>query len=322
MPELADTVDALKAAGESTRLRLLSLLAQGELTVKDVTDILGQSQPRISRHLKLLVGAGLVERHAEGAWAYFRLSDRAEHGGLAHFVVELVGKNDPQVARDLEALTKLRTTQQSQADNYFSRVADDWDGLRKIHVPEAAVEDSILQMVGEAPVSMMLDLGTGTGRMLELLRDRFHHGVGIDSSREMLSIARAKLSNAETAHAQVRLGDLVNLDLNGEKADLIVLHQVLHYFDDPQHVLSKAAGALSDGGRMLVVDFAPHGLEFLRDKQAHRRLGLSKDQMHAWCRSVGLRVSEVRLLPPHNIQDGTDALTVCLWILCKSKSDV
>jgi ArsR family transcriptional regulator len=307
MAELDTMVTKLKAAGEPTRLRLLALLAEGDLSVKDLTEILGQSQPRVSRHLKLLADADLVVRNPEGAWAYYGLN--ADGPRLAQWLIDQLAEGDTQRVRDRARLERVRAQQQAQAASYFAKVADSWDLLRSLHVPEAAVEAAILELVGDRRVDLLVDLGTGTGRMIELLADRCRRAIGIDSSREMLAIARAKLAAAGIAHAQVRLGDIAAMEDAVGPADLIVIHQVLHYFDDPGRVLVQAARMLRPDGRMIVVDFAPHLLEFLRTDHAHRRLGLGDAQMAAWARAAGLDVQSAKALP------GNGDLTVCVWTL-------
>ncbi|RYE07936.1 MAG: metalloregulator ArsR/SmtB family transcription factor [Hyphomicrobiales bacterium] len=302
---------ALRAAGETTRLRLLALLADGEHSVKDLTEILDQSQPRVSRHLKLLADAGLVTRNAEGAWAYYRLADDAA-ADLGRWLVARLDADDQERAGDRQRLDAVRNAQQAQAAAYFAKVAGRWDEFRRLHVPEAAVEAAILEAVEGREVDLLIDLGTGTGRMLELLRDHYRRAIGLDASREMIAIARAKLTAANIGHAQVRLGDIADLDGNGAEADLIVIHQVLHYFDDPGRAIAQARRALRPGGEMLIVDFAPHDHEFLRTEHAHRRLGLSEGQMAGWARSAGLRVAHLTSFPPTNTAEG---LTVCLWRL-------
>jgi len=308
--QLSTIVGLLRAAGESTRLRLLALLAQGEHTVKDMTEILGQSQPRISRHLKLLADAGLIERNAEGAWAYYRLAEGAG-AEFAQWLTRQIDGNDPDLARDLARLDWVREQQQEQAAAYFAKVAESWDVLRNLHVPESAVEAAILGHLGVRRADFLLDLGTGTGRMLELLAPHYRRGIGIDSSREMLAVARAKLAAAGIGTAQVRLGDIANLDPSLGAADLMILHQVMHYFDDPGRLMLEIRPALRDDGELLVVDFAPHELEFLRQHHAHRRLGISDAQMTSWAGAAGLAVERLSTFP------NTDAegLTVCLWRL-------
>ena len=323
MTEFNKLVEVLKAAGEVTRLRLLALLANGELSVKDLTDILGQSQPRVSRHLKLLAEAGLVVRNAEGAWAYYRVADSGDVGRLVSCILEQLVGNDRELAEDRMALEKVQLAHRLEADKYFSKVARDWDKLRKLHVSETAVEAAIVRHVGEDPVDSLLDLGTGTGRMLELLSGVYRHGTGIDSSREMIGVARAKLAAAGISHAQIRLGDIANPEGDSEPADLIVLHQVLHYFDDPGRIIAQARSCLAESGRILVVDFASHNLEYLREHDAHRRLGLSNEQMAAWAKSCDLEVAHFEQIA-NELTDGAAQapdLNVCLWILTEKKGN-
>jgi ubiquinone/menaquinone biosynthesis C-methylase UbiE/DNA-binding transcriptional ArsR family regulator len=307
-------VGLLKAAGEVTRLRLLALLAQGELSVKDFTEIMGQSQPRISRHLKLLADAGLITRHAEGAWAYYRLADRDAGGALAQWLNEMLDEASPELRRDRERLNFVRAAQQERASAYFAQIAQSWDKERSLHVPEAAVEDAIVACATQKHAQVFLDLGTGTGRMLELLAPHYARGVGIDSSREMLAVARAKLDAAGITHAQVRLGDIGHLDEHARSADLVMLHQVLHYFDDPAPAIAHARATLAPKGELIVVDFAPHDLEFLRTEHAHRRLGLSNDQMANWAQTAGLAVAGTDTFPTVN----GEGLTVCVWRLAQA----
>jgi ArsR family transcriptional regulator len=312
LADVATLVGALRAAGETTRLRLLALLAEGERSVKDLTEILDQSQPRVSRHLKLLADAGMVTRHAEGAWAYYRLAESEAAAELGRWLVARLDADDADRAADRVRLAAVRAAQQTQAAAYFAKVADRWDELRRLHVPEAAVETAILEALAGRTVELLLDLGTGTGRMLELLTGHYRRAIGIDASREMIAVARAKLTAANIAQAQVRLGDIADLDGTAGPADLIVIHQVLHYFDDPGRAIAQARRALRQGGEMLVVDFAPHELEFLRAEHAHRRLGLSEPQMAGWARAAGLDVAALNRFPPANAAEG---LTVCLWRL-------
>jgi len=312
MAGLSKLVGVLKAAGEDTRLRLLALLADGDHSVKDLTEILDQSQPRVSRHLKLLADAGLVQRHAEGAWAYYRLAPEGQGAELARWLTARVDPNDPERKRDKARQAEARAEQQAIAADYFAKVAESWDLLRTLHVPEAAVEAAVLAELGGRKVDLLLDLGTGTGRMLEVLAPAYQRGIGLDSSREMLAVARSRLAASGLSHAQVRLGDINALDPAIGPADVIVIHQVLHYFDDPGRMLAQARRLLRPGGEILIVDFAPHELEFLRTEHAHRRLGLSREQMKDWAALAGLDVLSVREFPSDSKDRG---LTVCLWHL-------
>ncbi|GHA15959.1 ArsR family transcriptional regulator [Devosia pacifica] len=320
MATLDTLVSVLKGAGEDTRLRILALLADGEHTVKDLTEILCQSQPRVSRHLKLLADAGLIERHAEGAWAYFGLIRSGAGSELAHWLVERLDGDDPARRADRERQSIVREAQQLQAAEYFAGVAQSWDFLRSLHVPESAVEREILSVLEGRMLDFVVDLGTGTGRMLELLAPHYRHGLGIDSSREMLSVARAKLGAAGVSHAQVRMGDLMQMDDFAAQSDLVILHQVLHYFDNPGQAVAAARQMLKPAGEMLIVDFAPHELEFLRVEHAHRRLGLSPEQVQLWAERAGLRVASLKEFPNINVE-GHAGLTVCLWRLAESQQE-
>ncbi|TIP36347.1 MAG: metalloregulator ArsR/SmtB family transcription factor, partial [Mesorhizobium sp.] len=234
-------VDTLKAAAESSRLRILVLLSRGDLTVSDLTEILGQSQPRVSRHLKLLLDAGLIGRYQEGSWAFFRLSDTDSSRDFVQRLVSGVREADPQVVRDLERLAAVKRKRQDRAAEYFSENAASWDRIRSLHVPDRAVEAALLKLVGKRPFQSMLDLGTGTGRLLEIFAPLYRRGVGIDMSREMLTVARANLDKAGVANAQVRQGDIFSPPVERNAFDLVTIHQVLHYLDDPARAIGEAA---------------------------------------------------------------------------------
>jgi ArsR family transcriptional regulator len=315
---LNTSVGALKAMAEPTRLRLLVLLASGELSVKDLTGILGQSQPRISRHLKLLAEAGLVERAPEGSWVYFRLAEGGEGGSLARLVLEAVDRGDAVLVRDRRRAEALREERERAAQAYFQAHAGEWDSIRALHVAEDEVESAVAAALGPGPFNLLVDLGTGTGRMLELLRDRYRRGLGIDLSSAMLAYARAKLERTELRHAQVRQGDIYDLPLGDQAADAAVMHQVLHFLSDPQRAVREAARVLAPGGRLLIVDFAPHELEFLREQFAHERLGLPGPLVEQWLADGGLQVMGRRDLAPGSGapggESGAGKLTVSVWV--------
>jgi ArsR family transcriptional regulator len=306
-------VTALKAAAEPTRLRILLLLRAGELTVKDLTEILGQSQPRISRHLKLLAEAGLVERFRDGSWVYFHVSDRSEGGRLTLAVLDTVEATDPIISRDRDRADTLKRHRESAAQDYFRKHAAEWDRLRVLHVAEREVEQAMLSALGPGPFDLLIDLGTGTGRTLELLAPRYKRGVGFDLNQPMLALARAKLTAGAHTHAQVRHGDIYHLPMQDRAADAVIMHQVLHYLSEPQLAVREGARVLAPGGRLLIVDFAPHDLEFLREKHAHERLGFPGEQINQWIRDAGLEpVKSFDLTPPE--RGGAEKLTVSVWL--------
>jgi ubiquinone/menaquinone biosynthesis C-methylase UbiE len=303
---------ALKAAAEPTRLRLLAVLGRGELTVTELTRVVHQSQPRVSRHLRLLCDAGLLERLPEGAWVFYRLAERGEGARCARTLLGLLPADDHELARDLERLDRVRRERAERAAAYFRENAASWDRIRRLYVGEAAVERALLEAAGEGEIGDLVDLGTGTGRLLEVFAPRVRHGIGIDESHEMLNVARAKLDARGITNCQVRRGNLYNVPLPSACADLVTVHQVLHFLDDPAVALKEAARLLRPDGRLLLVDFAPHGLEFLRADYAHRRLGFADEEVTRWCKAAGLGTVKVRHLNAAG-KAGHDSLTVALW---------
>ena len=310
MTGLDDILAGLKAAGEGTRFRLLALFTKAELTVSEVTQILRQSQPRVSRHLKLMSDAGLIERIREGTWVFYRLSEAGAGRALVERLSDFIPWNDPTLKRDLERLETVRRERDEEAQSYFAANAAQWDRLRALHIPEAEVEAALLSFVGEGQVSSYLDLGTGTGRILEVVAPQARRAVGIDLNNEMLSLARTRIEKARLNQVQVRRGDLFELPYPDASFDLVTIHQVLHYLEDPAGAIHEAARVLMPGGRMVIADFAPHMLEFLREQHQHRRLGFSDKEATQWCKAAGLSLTQSKALPPR----GDKGLTVMLWM--------
>jgi len=302
-------VGALRAAGEQTRLRVLALLTEGELAVGEIAHALAQSQPRVSRHLKLLTEAGLVERAPEGAWVFYRLAPA--HTTERHFAEAMLAMLDPQDAvlqRDIERLANIRAAREEAAAAYFERNAADWERVRALHLPEADIDSAIIAVAGEGPFELMVDVGVGQGRMIQLFADRVGRAEGFDTSRQMLAIARASLDGLKTK-AAVRFGDAYSPPAEAGAADLVTIHQVLHFLADPGRAIGEAARLLKQGGRLVVVDFAPHDLEFLREEHAHRRLGFSDGEIREWCASAGLAKFRTTTLAA----DEGGKLTVKIW---------
>ncbi|MGH1417504.1 MAG: ArsR/SmtB family transcription factor [Hyphomicrobiaceae bacterium] len=308
-----ELVTALKAAAEPTRLRILMLLAGEELNVKDLTKILGQSQPRISRHLKLLTEAGLIERFREGSWVYFFISDQTTGGQLARHLVQRVDTSDPVVSRDSDRAIALKRERETTAQRYFEEHASEWDRIRALHIAEKDVEQAMRDSLGTGPFDLLIDLGTGTGRTLELFSECYAQGLGIDVNHAMLTYARSKLAKAGLSHALVRHGDIYNLAVDDGVADAVVMHQVLHFLSQPQKAIQEAARVLAPGGKLLIVDFAPHDLEVLRDAQAHGRLGFPTHLVAQWIGDVGLQPQGNIQLKPDDLED-PEKLTVSVWL--------
>lgn len=311
-------VKALRAISEPTRIRILVLLDQGELTVRELTQILEQSQPRVSRHIGLLVSAGLVERLPEGSWVFSRLVRDGVLAEVLRNILTAVPDNDPIIDRDIERLRQVTTDRARVAADYFQQAASDWDQIRSLHLCEREVESSLLDAIGSGNFPHMLDIGTGSGRILELLSDRIDHGLGIDLSVAMLNFARSKLQKVENCFVQQ--ADLFHLPLGDASQDLVTVHQVLHYLTDPQSALIEASRVLRPKGILAVIDFAPHDCEFLREKHAHRRLGFSDTEIQKWLESDGLSCTDIRTLPPANDSSNNQSLTVKIWIARKQIS--
>lgn len=298
-----------RALADPTRLRILGLLRAMELSVGELAQVLGQSQPRVSRHVKILADAGLAVRRKEGSWVFLGLGPGARTSpvlsAIDSWAAEDVG--DHWTVADIARLAAVRADRAAAAEAYFEAHAANWDAIRSLHVPESAVEAAIVGMLGASALGTLVDLGTGTGRMLELLADRADSAIGIDRSPEMLRLARAKLAAAGMEKVELRQGDIYALPLTSGIADSVILHQVLHYAQQPAAAINEAARLLVPGGRLLIVDFAPHDREELRNSDAHVRLGFGDDQIESWMENAGLGLASVR-----ELKGGE--LTVKLWL--------
>jgi ubiquinone/menaquinone biosynthesis C-methylase UbiE len=290
---LSVLVQQLRAAGEVTRARILALLAHGELSVGELAQVLNQSQPRLSRHLKFLTGAGLIERLPEGAWVFYRLPVEGRARTLVDTLNAAIDPEDADIRRDRTRLAEVKAERAGAADEYFSRVADQWDKLRALHYSEADIEKAVMSAAGAGPFDLVIDFGTGTGRMLSLFAGKARRVEGIDLSHQMLTVARSKLQGA--ANASVRHGDATASPYPDHCASLVIIHQVLHFLDDPARALNEAARVLKPGGRLVIVEFAPHSLEHLRTDHAHRHLGVSEADLARWGEKAGLAVKASKM---------------------------
>jgi len=296
-------LNVLRAAAEETRLRILVLAAHDTLTVSDLVTILGQSQPRVSRHLRVLIEAGLLERYREGSWTFVRLARSGAGAEMAVHVVSKVDANQSLIARDRERLSQLRHRRQSRATAWFRHNATHWDELRAMHVDDGDIEALLLAQV-PAGTHDLLDIGTGTGRILQVLAPRVDRAVGVDASREMLALARANLAKTKLANVEVRQADMYALPFDAESFDVVTVHQVLHYAEDPSAALREVARVLRPGGTLLAVDFAPHDLVELRREHAHVHLGFADNQMLGWIGAAGLQAEPPIHLPGKRLMIG------------------
>lgn len=283
--------------------------------MSDLTAILGQSQPRVSRHLKVLVDAGLLQRLREGTWAFYRLSDSGAASGLARALVDFIPGDTDIVERDLERLQLVKRQRADTASAFFRSNADEWDGIRRLYINDAEVERELLKLLPRGAVRGLLDIGTGTGRILEVFGKDIERGIGVDLSREMLSVARVNLDEQGLLNCHVRYGDMNQLPLANETFDAVTFHLVLHYAEDPAAAVREAVRYLEPGGRLVIVDFAPHEESGLRSEHGHRWLGFEDEQIEDWVRAAGLT-------PGETVRLAGNPLTVCLWSATRGKPAV
>lgn len=305
---MTQLIDILRALADPTRLRIAALLRALELSVGEIAQILQQSQPRVSRHVRILADAGLIERRKEGSWVFLRLRTDDEVKAVRDFltVMPLSEAEQATVAGDLAALKSVQAQRAEAANQYFAEHAAEWDEIRSLHVAEAEVEQAMLRLMHKRRLGHVLDIGTGTGRTAELFAPEARRVTALDRSPEMLRLARARLTGKEWAVELVQ-GDFYALPLKDEGADTVLLHQVLHFAQAPERVIAEAARVMRPGGHILIVDFASHDREELRAQAAHARLGFSDAQIRGWFASNGLIVEA---------SDGLSGgeLTVRLWL--------
>jgi ArsR family transcriptional regulator len=288
---------ALRASAEPTRLRILALAARGSFCVMEFVEILGQSQPRLSRHLRLLGDAGLLERVREGANVWFALPpEESDPGALVRTILARLPEDDPVLAADRRQAARVLAERARVASESFRKKGADWDEMRALDLPAGAVEQALLGLFPAGGVGRLLDIGTGTGRLLELLAPRITLGLGVDASRAMLALARARLAGAGFSHCAVRLADMYRLPLPDNSFDAVVMQMVLHYAEDPAAALAEAARVLRADGRMVVVDLGEHDNRACLERLAHRWAGFSDVRMQELLTGAGLVASEVRAI--------------------------
>jgi ArsR family transcriptional regulator len=302
-------LDLFRALADPTRLRIVHLLREMELAVGEIALVVGQSQPRVSRHVRILVEAGLATRRKEGSWVFLTLTPGAAAEALLGFLdaAQLAASEKLWIEADQTRLAAVRAERARAAEDYFALHAEEWDALRSLYVPETRVEAVMSQMLGAEPLGRLLDIGTGTGRMATLFARRASSVVAIDRSAEMLRLARGNLPQDIADKVRFLAGDFSDLPVATHSADTAILHQVLHYAQAPERVIVEIARTLRDGGRLLIVDFAPHDREELRLRDAHTRLGFSDQQIVAWYAAAGIAMERTETL-------AGGALTVKLWL--------
>lgn len=302
-----------QALADPTRLRILALLREMELSVGELAQLLGQSQPRVSRHIRILSDSDLVGRRKEGSWVYLQLADHRRTEQLFDLYRGVDVDAEQLFGADAARLDSVRADRAEAARRYFEAHAATWDSIRSLHIADAEIERAIAGLLTDRPLGALLDIGTGTGRMLELFAPKAQSAIGIDRSSEMLRLARVKLEEAGICGASLRQGDMYALPLGDRSADSIILHQVLHYAQQPGAAIAEAARVLASGGRLLVIDFAQHDRSELKEQDAHLRLGFADDAMRGWFASAGLKLDRIERL-------GGGELSVILWRGVKAPS--
>lgn len=301
-------LDIFRALADATRLRILALVQTMELSVGELAQVLGQSQPRVSRHVKILCDAGLVERRKEGSWVFVALGKRERVAPVIAALDAWRGQeSDHWAVADAARLAAVRADRAAAANAWFEANAGEWDAIRSLHVAESSVEAAMRAVLGDAPIDALIDIGTGTGRMLELFAPNARRALGIDRSSEMLRLARAKLAERGLDNAELRQADLYALPMADGAADAAIIHHVLHFAQQPGAAIAEAARVLAGGGRLLIADFAPHDREELRTREGHLRLGFSDEQIHGWFDAAGL-------LPARTETLEGGPLTVKIWL--------
>ena len=306
----------LKTLGHPDRLRILAILSHGDFTVSEITKVMGLSQPRVTQYINTLEAVGILERLKEGSWVFSRLRrQNAANWAIVSAVLSQLPDDDAMLMADFRRLGEIKTARAEAANAFFAQAANDQDQLGIEYLPREDIEAELRSLLGEGPHDFLVDLGTGSGRVLAVLSDLFGRGVGIDNSRDMLGVARHSLNNAGLTHMRVRQGDLHNTGLVGGDVSVVTLHQVLHYLERPAEAITESARLLSDQGQLIIIDFDSHDFDDFRDRFAHRHLGFSDQTISGFFNSCGLTLSQTR-----TVQTRDSYPNVKLWCGVKAAS--
>jgi len=291
---LGTALTVFKAAADPTRLRLLAALAGGEATVGELQQILEQSQPRVSRHLRLLGEAGLVERFRDGQSVYYRLAANETAVALHREILRLAGPGDDLIRHDAGSLRSIqRNRRRSALAGAAGRLAR--GAAITIRRPDGAlIADAIEEAIGDAEIADALDIGCGGGMLLRALGERAHHVTGIDKARRMRVLARARVHEAGLANCTVRDADMHALPFGDESFDVVLLDEVLAHSADLATVIREAKRVLRPSGRLLVLDHILPAARRLSDRAGGP---LFENQVHAAMAAAGLRASAPAWFP-------------------------
>ncbi len=294
MPSVA-VLDALSALADPVRGRLLVALERHELAVGELAAVLQLPQSTVSRHLKTLVEAGWVASRADGPSRRYRFAPDAREGEtrrLWQAVREPLAAL-PSAEHDAARLRAVLADRRAATRAFYSGAAPAWDRLRAELFGARADLVALLALLDDRIT--VGDLGCGTGAVADALAPFVRRVVAVDHSREMLAVARRRLADRD--NVDLREGDLEALPVDDGELDAALLVLTLHHIPDPEAVFAEAARALRPGGRLVVIDMAPHDREGYRAEMGHVWLGFGEAQLAPWLRGAGFGPARYTLLP-------------------------
>ena len=319
-------LSTVKALADETRLRILRILMTGTYNVNELVAILSMGQSRVSRHLRILSDAGLVRPRRQGTWVYYGLTGLWENesraGFLPSFADELSASPLPLAAADDRGIKVCLGQRRKQAEQFFSSVAERDDSQRDEIEGPAEHHTIIAELLrcGGEELGIVVDLGTGTGRLLPLLGESARGVIGIDGAREMLDVARRRCEESGGPEAELRLGSLEHLPLGDGEADAMVANMVLHHVANPLDALREVHRGLVPGGRFLLADYATHEFEFHREKLGDLWLGFDRDELAGWLELAGFEIESERELPGNRRRPGVFVIASNRKQVCKETS--
>jgi DNA-binding transcriptional ArsR family regulator len=278
MSTFLSAVSALRAAAEPTRLRLLALLARAELTVGELCDVIGQSQPRVSRHLKLLCDADLLDRVREQLWVYYRVPASGAGRETVAQLLALIDENDDVLRRDRRRMEEVIAER-------GRRAADELPDEQAAETSEV-IDATVLDELAAEPIGALLDVGTGSGHILKLLGAKASRAVGIDISSDALKVARTKVHSAGLSHCELQRGDMYDLPFAAPLFDTVVAERVLAGAERPVLALAEICRTLKHGGRAIVIE----DFDALTAASSANPIATLRE----WFAKAGLEISRVR----------------------------
>lgn len=273
----------LKALADETRLRLCHVLLQHELNVRELVEVFGMGQSRISRHLKILSDCSLLTFRRDGLWVFYAAASSGEGRKLLDTVKTLV-RDEPLLAQDLERAAQVLAERSLATRHFFDSVAGEWGALRDDVLGGFDLHRALLAQLDSC--GTVLDMGCGGGELLQAMGDTVGRLIGVDSSPKMIELAKKRLAS-EGARVSLRIGELEYLPVRDGEADCGVISMALHHLADPRTAIAEAYRALGPGGRLLIAELDKHNDETMRRNHQDRWLGFSPEELASWLRDVG-----------------------------------